>query len=184
MRRLRLSFPDNRQQDRRIEMALLLIGLFVLIIVFFQFKQVSEAVSYWNIRVERLEQQRKPKVTHRNRSSARNRGREIGQEIRKEIIKANAILGQINLPWETVFNSVEQAINEDVALLTMQPNVGSQALRIGGEARDMAVLLDFVEALEREPIFKNVHLLSYKIKQDTPHRPINFQLTATWIESI
>ncbi len=184
MRRLILQFPDNGQQDRRIELAILLVSILVLISVFYQFRQVSEEVNYWNIRVERLEQQQKPKVTHRTRASSRNRGREIGQEIRKEIVKANAILGQINLPWEALFNSVEQAINEDVALLTLQPNIGSQSLRIGGEARNMSVLLDFVEAIEREAIFKNAHLLNYKIKQDNPHRPINFLLTASWIESI
>ena len=182
MRRLKLHFPDSGQQDQRTEWIVLLAGILLLSFVFFQFKQVSEEVNYWNVRVERLEQQQKPKVTHRTRASSRNREREIGQEIRKEIVKANAILGQINLPWEGLFNSVEQAIGEDVALLTLQPNVGSQSLRIGGEARNMSVLLDFVEALEREAIFKNVHLLNYKVRQDSPHRQINFLLSATWIE--
>ena len=182
MRRLRLKFPDSGQHDRRIEFSILLLGLLVLVGVFYQFRQVSGEVNYWNIRVERLEKQHQPKVTQRTRSSSRNREREYSQEIRKEIIKANAILGQINLPWEALFDSIEHATNnEEVALLTLQPNVSSQSLRIGGEARNMAVLLDFVEALERELVFKNAHLLNYKIKRDHPHRPIDFLVTASWI---
>jgi Tfp pilus assembly protein PilN len=181
MRRLRLNFPDSGQQDRRIDFAILLIGILVLASVFYQFRQASEEVNYWNVRVERLEKQHQPKVTHRTRSSSRNREREYSQEIRKEIIKANVILGQINLPWEALFDSLEHASSEEVALLTLQPNVSSQSLRIGGEARNMAVLLDFVEALERENVFKNAHLLNYKVKLDHPHRPIDFLVTASWI---
>lgn len=45
----------------------------------------------------------------------------------------------------------------------------------------MSELLDFVEALERELVFENVHLLNYKIKQDNPHKPIIFLLTTAWI---
>jgi len=47
----------------------------------------------------------------------------------------------------------------------------------------MSELLDFVEALELELTFENVHLLNYKIKQDNPHRPIIFLLTAAWIQT-
>ncbi len=180
MRRIRLKFPDGGQHDRCIDFALLLIGALVLCAVFYQFRQASEELNYWSNRVERLEKQHQPKVTHRARSS-RNREREYSQEIRKEIMQANAILGEINLPWEALFDSVEHASSEEVALLSMQPNIRSQSLRIGGEARDMAVLLDFVEALERETTFKNAHLLNYKVKNDSPHRPITFLLTATWI---
>jgi hypothetical protein len=36
----------------------------------------------------------------------------FGQEIR-EISKANAILDQINLPWESLFDSIEHAATED-----------------------------------------------------------------------
>ncbi len=182
MRRLRLRFPDSGQQDRRIDFALLLLGVLVLLVVFYQFRQASEEVNYWNNRVEHLEKQHQPKVTHRTRSSSRNREREFSQEIRKEIIQANAILGEINLPWEALFDSLEHAANEDVALLTLQPSIGSQLLRIGGEARDMSVLLDFVEALERELIFENAHLVNYKINQDSLYKPIVFLLSASWVE--
>ena len=107
--------------------------------------------------------------------------REFGQEIRKEITQANTILDQIKLPWEALFDSIEHATTEEIALLSLQPNASNQILRISGEAKSMSELLDFVEALERESIFKNVHLLNYKIRQDNPQRPIIFLLTATWI---
>lgn len=180
MPRLRLKFPDPGQSVPRIDFSVLLIGLLVLAGVLLQFQQITEEVNYWTNRVERLEKQQEKKAAPRTRGTPRVK--EFSQEIRKEIIQANAILDQINLPWEALFDSIENAATEEIALLSLQPTVSSRTLRISGEAKNMSELLDFVEALERELTFENVHLLNYKIKQDNPHRPIVFLLTAAWIQ--
>ena len=180
MPRLRLKFPDRGQSVPHIDFSILLIGLLVLAGVLLQFRQVTEEVNHWTNRVERLEKQQQQKAAPRTRSSPRIK--EFSQEIRKEITQANAILDQINLPWETLFDAIEHAATEEIALLSLQPNVASRTLRLSGEAKSMSELLDFVEALERELIFENVHLLNYKVKQDNPHRPIIFLLTAAWMQ--
>ncbi|GJL76358.1 MAG TPA: PilN domain-containing protein [Nitrosomonas sp.] len=177
MSRLKLTFPYTGQHVRSIDIALLLTGLIVLLAVFSQFRLMAEESNYWSVRVERLEAQQ-PKTATRSRSTSRTR--EFSQEIGKELLKANTILDQINLPWEALFDSIEHIITEDVALLTLQPNVTNRTLRISGEARNMAVLLDFIEAMEREVIFEKAHLVSYKIKQDSPYRPVDFLLTTVW----
>ncbi|PXW88943.1 fimbrial assembly protein PilN [Nitrosomonas sp. Nm84] len=182
MSRLKLKFPYHEQSIPQVDFAVLLIGLLILAGVLLQFRYITEEVNYWNNRVERLEKQQQQKAAPRTRSTARIR--EFSQEIRKEIAQANGILDQINLPWETLFDSIESAATEQIALLSLQPNVSSRILRISGEAKNMSELLDFVEALEREVVFENVHLLNYKIKQDNPHRPIVFLLTAAWIGTV
>ncbi|MBL8500186.1 MAG: PilN domain-containing protein [Nitrosomonas sp.] len=180
MPRLRLKFPDRGQSVPHIDFSMLLIGLLVLAGVLLQFRQVTEEVNHWTNRVERLEKQQQQKAAPRTRSTPRIK--EFSQEIRKEITQANAILDQINLPWETLFDAIEHAATEEIALLSLQPNVASRTLRLSGEAKSMSELLDFVEALERELVFENVHLLNYKVKQDNPHRPIIFLLTAAWMQ--
>lgn len=180
MPRLRLKFPDRGQSVPHVDFSILLIGLLVLAGVLLQFRQVTEEVNHWTNRVERLEKQQQQKAAPRTRSTPRIK--EFSQEIRKEITQANAILDQINLPWETLFDAIEHAATDEIALLSLQPNVASRTLRLSGEAKSMSELLDFVEALERELVFENVHLLNYKIKQDNPHRPIIFLLTAVWMQ--
>ena len=180
MPRLRLKFPDRGQSVPQIDFSILLIGLLVLAGVLLQFRQVTEEVNHWTNRVERLEKQQQQKAAPRTRSTPRIK--EFSQEIRKEITQANAILDQINLPWETLFDAIEHAATDEIALLSLQPNVASRTLRLSGEAKSMSELLDFVEALERELVFENVHLLNYKVKQDNPHRPIIFLLTAAWMQ--
>lgn len=178
MSRLKLKFPYQEQSIPHVDYSILLIGLLIMIGIFLQYRHITEEVNYWSSRVERLEKQQQQKNAPRSRST---RVREFSQEIRKEIAQANTILGQLNLPWEALFDAIESASTEHIALLSLQPNVGNRMLRISGEARNMSELLDFVEALERESVFENVHLLNYKIKQDNPHRPVIFLLTATWI---
>lgn len=181
MSRLKLSFPYPGQNIRGVDLSLLLAGLIVLLVVFYQFQRISEESGDWSTRVEKLEKEQPRPAAATTRARTSPRGREMGQEIGKELEKANAILRQINLPWETLFDSIEHIATEDIALLSLQPNVTNRTLRIRGEARNMAVLLDFVEAMEREVIFEKVHLVNYKIKQDNPYRPIDFLLTAVWM---
>ena len=178
MSRLKLAFPYSGQQVRSVEIALLFIGLMVLLAVFYQFRQITEESNFWSVRVERLEKQQPRTTTTRTRATSRTR--EFSQEISKELQKANVIVDQINLPWEALFDSIEHIITEDVALLALQPNVTNRTLRISGEARNIPVLLDFIEAMEREVIFEKAHLVNYKIRQDNPHRPVDFLLTAGW----
>lgn len=179
MSRLKLKFPYREQSIPQVDISILLLGLLVLLVVLLQYRHITEEVNHWSSRVERLEKLQQQKNAPRTRSSSRIR--EFGQEIRKEVAQANTVLDQINLPWEALFDSLEHAATEEIALLSLQPNVSSRTLRISGEARNMSELLDFVESLEREPVFENVHLINYRIKQDNPHRPITFLLTAAWI---
>ncbi|SEM69362.1 PilN domain-containing protein [Nitrosomonas marina] len=179
MTRLKLSFPYSGQQSRTIDLTLLCIGLFAVLVAFYQFRQIAEESGTLSARVERLEKQQSGTAAV-SRSRPSSRKREIGHEIGKELQNANIILGQINLHWEGLFDAIEHIVTEDIALLALQPNVSNRVLRISGEARNMAVLLDFIEAMEREVIFEKAHLVNYKIKQDNPYRPVDFLLTTIW----
>lgn len=181
MRRLKLQFPYIGQHSRAIDYSLLLTGLLASAAVFYQYTSSTHEVNYWETRVARIEQQHKQREVVAPRQSVRQgRQRDISQEIRQEIKKASAVIDQMNLPWESFFDAIEFASHKDVALLSLQPSVANRNIRIGGEAKDMSVLLYFIEALEREVIFEHAHLLNYKIKLDNPHRPVVFLLTASW----
>ena len=180
MRSLRLRFPDTGQQARSADLVFLLIGLVVFLGVLYQFKVTTEAINYWNLHIEHIEKKQNPKKMQKIRLHPQNR--EINQEIRKEIKSANAILGHINFPWEALFDSIENAVSKDIALLSLLPNVSKQSLRISGEARNMSELLAFVKAIEQEAIFVNTHLLNYKIKKNSPQQPVLFQITTSWGE--
>jgi hypothetical protein len=177
MRSLRLKFPDSGLEAKGAGYAVMLLGIVVLASVLYQFKTAIDEVAYLDLRIAGMDR-RTQRGTMPPASLAQG-GREIKQELRK----ANAVMSEIDLPWEALFDSVEYAASHDVALLSLQPDAAGRTMRIGGEAKSMPALLDFVSALEREPVLKDAYLLKYEIKQDDPQRPIVFSLTASWIEA-
>lgn len=85
----------------------------------------------------------------------------------------------IRIDWEALYRHIDQATQEDIALLAVIPNAARKTLHISGEARSMQAALDFIEALRRPPL-SQVSLLSHKIKADDPQHPIIFEIAATW----
>lgn len=175
MRRLKLKFPYAGQQARSVDYLLLGLGAFVFVACVYQLKSVMEEIAHWEARIDRFEQQQQHRKTPRTPIAR------ITQETQQELKQASEVLRQINLPWEALFDSLEYAVSKEIALLSVQPNIANRAIRISGEARNLVALTDFVEAMEREAVFENVHLLSYKVKQGNPYRPIAFTLTSSWI---
>lgn len=89
-------------------------------------------------------------------------------------------IGAIRVDWEKLYRSIDEATTEEISLLAIRPNAPGKSVQISGEARDMKAVLAFVEALRREPL-DNAALLSHQVKQNDPQRPINFEISATWL---
>jgi hypothetical protein len=89
-------------------------------------------------------------------------------------------IGLIRIDWEKLYGSIDEATSEDVSLVAIRPNATGKLVQISGEARNMAAVLAFVEALRREPLDKPV-LISHQIKQSDPQQPILFEISATWL---
>ena len=191
MRSLKLKFPANGGYAKREGNALLLLGIVVLAIVLYEFKVTMDEAEYWEIRIANMDQRVQSRATPQILSTPGGREpgrRETGRretsgprEIKVEVKKANAVMSELDLPWEALFDSLEHAASRDVALLSFQPNAVGRTIRIGGEAKNISAMLDFVGALEREPAVEDAYLLKYEIKRDDPQQPVIFSLTASWI---
>jgi len=177
MRRLSLKFPYTGQQTSPLDYGLLLLGLVFLVATVLHLKSIMEEISYWETRADRFENAQQQKRAPKTSSSRTN------QESQQELKQAREIMKQLNLPWEVLFDSLEYTVTKDIALLSVQPSVANQSIRINGEARNLAALTEFVESMEREAFFENAHILSYKVKQENPHRPILFSLITSWIDT-
>src|SRR5574340_944578 len=144
MRSLRLKFPDSGGVARQAGHAVMVFGMIVLAGVLYQFDAAMNEVAYWDLRIAGMDR-RIQRKTVPQASLASER-----PEVKREVRKANAVLSELDLPWEALFDSIEYASGHDVALLSIQPDASSRKLRIGGEAKNIPAMLDFVGALERE----------------------------------
>ncbi|MCK6407030.1 MAG: PilN domain-containing protein [Rhodocyclaceae bacterium] len=85
----------------------------------------------------------------------------------------------VRVDWERLFGAIDRAVSDDVALLNLRPSVSAQNVQLGGEARDMASVHAFVEALRQAPLARVV-LLSHSVRSNEPGRPVAFEISAEW----
>ena len=101
-----------------------------------------------------------------------------------QIAAINRAVVQLNLPWQALFQSLEQARPANVALLTLDPNGEKRTLRILAEAKTPEDMLDFVRLLRERPQFADAVLTKHEIYTQDPNRPLRFTVDAIWKASL
>jgi hypothetical protein len=94
--------------------------------------------------------------------------------------QAMLIMDQLALPWSPLFNAIEKAHTETVALLAVQPDAQRRSVTIIGEAKGYNEVLEYVVRLREEARLKNVYLVGNEIREDQPQRPVAFTVSADW----
>lgn len=95
--------------------------------------------------------------------------------------RAAAVIDHLAFPWDQLFVALESSMNEDVALLSVQPDVAVGIVTLNAEARDWNAMLEYIRRLGQDKFFTDVHLVSHQIQQDDPQRPIRFVLSCAWV---
>lgn len=95
---------------------------------------------------------------------------------------ASRVLDDLALPWNELFQSLEGAQDERVALLSVRPDAHKGILQMTGEAKDYAAILTFITRLEESRVMSGVHLVNHEIREEDPQRPFFFTIAGTWGE--
>jgi hypothetical protein len=86
-------------------------------------------------------------------------------------------------PWTLLLSELEQAGKESqgqVALLGVEPDHGKHSVRIGAEARTLALALAYVQRLQSSRSLAYPMLDRHEIRADDPQHPVRFELTGEW----
>jgi Tfp pilus assembly protein PilN len=94
----------------------------------------------------------------------------------------NAAIGQLNLPWQEVFNAIEAATPATIALLALEPDAKRHVLKGVAEAKASDEMIGYLEALRQQDFFSELALTRHEINEQDPNKPIRFQFEANWIE--
>ncbi len=97
-----------------------------------------------------------------------------------DLRRANLIIDQLTIPWETLFSAVEAADMRGLGLLSLAPTARDRSLRVSGEARNLADLLAYVDRVAAQPALSQVHLLGHNSVQREGAAVVSFTLAATW----
>jgi len=87
-----------------------------------------------------------------------------------------ALRQELNYSWYPIFAGLEQTANEGIALLEFLPDKASASLTLHGTARGVDALTDYLDALHREPVFKEVYLSHQKKVQQGPLTTLDFEI--------
>ena len=93
---------------------------------------------------------------------------------------SNRTIHQLNLPWNTLFSQLEKAKTDGVALLSVEPNTNSTAIKVVGEAINYQTMLTYVRNLSLQDALQGVYLIDHKMDEQNPDKPIRFSLEASW----
>ena len=92
----------------------------------------------------------------------------------------NRAVRRLNLPWRDLFDTLEQATPQSVALLTLQPDADRSILNLSAEAASVEDMIDYLQRLKQRPEIRSALLKKHQVDAKNPYHPVQFTLELTW----
>lgn len=89
---------------------------------------------------------------------------------------------QLNLPWRDLFDALEVATPNSIALLSLEPDAKRHLIKGKAEAKSGDDMIAYIESLKRQEFFVEVVLTHHDIHEQDPNRPLRFEFEALWAE--
>jgi Tfp pilus assembly protein PilN len=100
------------------------------------------------------------------------------ERLDEEVRAAEAVVRQLTLPWAALIETIERAATREVAVLQLQPEAQTRALRLTGEARSREAMFAYVRRLAAAQSLADVHVVSHQVQLEDPQKPIHFAVQA------
>lgn len=88
------------------------------------------------------------------------------RDAEREAAFARGVITRIALPWNDLFQALDETQIEEVQLLAVEPDPETRTVRITAEARDIPAMLTYVARLESITYFRSVSLLQQELKRE------------------
>lgn len=87
---------------------------------------------------------------------------------------------RVNTPWDSLFESVEGAIDGQSALLGMEPDMERRELRLRIETKDMEEMLRCLKRIDAAPGLHGAYLEMHQVFLQDPLHPVRFSVLVRW----
>lgn len=113
---------------------------------------------------------------------ARDKQQPVGdmQLLQAQRMHAATVLNQLSIPWDALFHVLENAYDDKVTLITVEPDASRKDVLITAEAADWASMLNYVGQLRQSESLRNAHLTGHQVNLQDPQRPVRFTVLAQW----
>ncbi|HEU4622755.1 MAG TPA: PilN domain-containing protein [Burkholderiaceae bacterium] len=100
-----------------------------------------------------------------------------------KVTEINRIIHPLNVPWSQVFDALETATPQDVALVAVEPDAQRYAIRLLVEAKSTDALFVYLNALDEHPAFERVALAKHDTQEQDPLKPVRFSIDVPLVRS-
>lgn len=97
-----------------------------------------------------------------------------------EISQINGLINVLTTPWDALLVAIEQSDLPDIALLSVEPNLKKQQVLLTGEAKNLPMVLRYVQQLETQSVLNEVYLQKHSIDEADVSKPVKFSVLAKW----
>lgn len=174
MRPLQLDYQRSHASSRVAGAALLAAAVALSVMLYSGYSDLSAEVELAEDKLARLEGLSGRKPATRATGDA-----DLSAE---EMKRAGEVLERLALPWDKLFKAVESSASEHVALLSIQPDEKRGSVSIGGEARNVDAMLDYVRRLQQSGTLRNIYLVNHQVELQDAQMPVRFLVVATWLD--
>lgn len=98
----------------------------------------------------------------------------------EQLKKLQETVNALAIPWNALFEAIEQSDQKDIALLSLEPNSQKQQIVITGEAKNLQVALAYIAQLEDQSALSQVFLQKHSIDEANVSKPVSFTVFAKW----
>lgn len=99
----------------------------------------------------------------------------------EEIAAAKETVLRLSMPWDELFQALEAASSDQVALLGIQPDPKAGTVVISGDSKDYLAALTYVMNLGRTGALADVQLVRHEMKREQG-KVVGFSVSAKWTE--
>ena len=97
-----------------------------------------------------------------------------------ELKQVQESVNALTAPWNELLLAIEHSKMNNIALLNLEPNYKKQQVLLTGQAKNLAIVLQYIKQLEQQPMLSQVYLQKHSIDAVNPANPVNFSVFAKW----
>lgn len=142
----------------------------------------ASGILYWQAApTERAVNQARVDIARKTDELRHREARAVPKPLsHEEVVAVNNAVRQLNLPWSSLFDAVEEATTSDVAVLSLTPAAAGETLAVIAEARNSNAMFVYVDRLRTQPFFSDVSITRHEVNENDAYKPIRFELAARW----
>lgn len=171
LNRLRMNHAGTRPLETPLAYGLLFSGIAIAVALFIAMQSLNQQNAVLLSHISQLQQP----VDADRRTNIK-----LTADQQEEMTAVRSVIAELSMPWEPLFRTLEALNSADIKLAAMEPIPRQHKLRLTAEASAISSMLLYVEKMARQPIFKDVVLVTHE-QTATGMMPIRFVIEAAWI---